>query len=193
MLIKVSFLNYLDVTDALDKFSQSTITSKELKEKTIESIFLLFVNKLTSSIQNTDYNSLTDLILNKSSVISEQTGKSEWPMIEILKVQNFDPLSIYIYNYLRYKNSLRVKLNKEILPKAFDNLYMLLMKFVEKVNTPFSDEVLWTFFNDLFELYVKIKDNTNELEEIEEKIDNMKLEIDEVTSKSNLIKISMGY
>lgn len=186
-------MNYLDVTDALDKFSQSTITSKELKEKTIESIFLLFVNKLTSSIQNTDYNSLTDLILNKSSVISEQTGKSEWPMIEILKVQNFDPLSIYIYNYLRYKNSLRVKLNKEILPKAFDNLYMLLMKFVEKVNTPFSDEVLWTFFNDLFELYVKIKDNTNELEEIEEKIDNMKLEIDEVTSKSNLIKISMGY
>jgi hypothetical protein len=133
-------------------------------------------------LQNTDYNSLTDLILNKSSVITEQTGKSEWPLIETLKVQNFDPLAIYIYNYLRFKHFLRVKLNKEILPKAFDNLYMLLMKFVEKLNTPFSDEVLWAFFNDLFELYVKIRENSIELEEIDEKIDNMKLEIDEVTS-----------
>ena len=99
------------------------------------------------------------------------------------KVQNFDPLAIYIYNYLRFKQSLRVKVNKDILPKAFDNLYMLLMKFIEKLNTPFSDEVLWAFFNELFDIYVKIKESSTELEEINEKIDNMKLEIDEVTSK----------
>ena len=139
---------------------------------------------MTVALQSTDYQSLTDLILTKPGVIVEHTGKLEWPLIENLKVQNFDPLSIFLYNYLRFKYLIRSgKSHKEIIPKAFDNLYLLIMKFVEKLNTPFSDEILWTFFNDLFELYVKLKETSEDMSEVEEKIDNLNLEVEEVTSK----------
>ena len=99
---------------------------------------------------------------------------------------NFDPLAIHIYNYLRYKFLLKQKQHassKDILTKAFDNLYLLIMKFVEKLNTPFTDEILWAYFNDLFELYVKNKENVEDLSEVEEKIDNLNLEVEEVSSK----------
>ena len=168
--------------DSLDKISHSSILSKEVREKSIESIFHLLATKLTTALQNTEYNCLTDLILNKSSIIVSQTCKLEWPLIENLKLQNFDPLTIFIYNGLRYKYLLRAKFNKDTLLKAFDNIYLLIMKFVEKTNIPFSDEILMNLFEDYFEYYIKIKENFDDLSEVEEKIDNLNLEIQEVTS-----------
>lgn len=142
----------------------------------------MLATKVTTALQNTEYNCLTDLLLNKPSVIVEQTGKLEWPLIENLKLQNFDPLTIFIYNSIRYKYLLRAKFNKDTLMKAFDNMYLLIMKFVEKTNTPFSDEILMSLFNDFFVLYIKVKENFEDLSEVEEKLDNLNLEIQEVTS-----------
>ena len=63
-----------------------------------------------------------------------------------------------------------------------NNIYLLIMKFVEKTNIPFSDEILMALFEDFFEYYIKIKENFDDLSEVEEKIDNLNLEIQEVTS-----------
>jgi hypothetical protein len=143
---------------------------------------LLYINKLTTALQSSDYISISDLIFAKSALIVEQTGKWEWPLVENLKVQNFDQLAIFIYNYLKYKFLFKTKPNKDLYSKAFDNLYLLVMKFVEKLNTPFSDELLWTLFNELFDLYIKVKENSEDLEDLEEKVDNLNLEIEETTS-----------
>lgn len=166
----------------MEKFTQSSITSKELKEKTIESIFLQFVNKLTLALQSNDHPGLADLFFSKSALLVEQTGKWEWPLVETLKVQNFDPLAISLYNYLKYKFLFKNKPNKELYPKAFDNLYLLIMKFMEKLTTPFTDEMLFALFNDFFDLYIKVKDSSEDLSELEEKIENLTMEVDETTS-----------
>ena len=170
-----------------------------MRDKSLEVIYQLVVSKLTLALQTGDSNSLTDLMLNKPHVIVELTQRPDWPLIENLKIQNFDPLSIFIYNHLRYKYIIKGKYNKEILLKAFDNLQTLLMKYVEKTNTPFSEETLWSLFNDLFDLYVKIIENfgSEDLTDIQEQIDNLNLEIEEVTSKDKYLNLDitslLGY
>jgi hypothetical protein len=178
----------LDIVEALEKNQKTTSTSKEFREKSIEGIFHLFVTKLSSSLTNAELASASDLILNKPLLVVEQTHRWDWPLIEVLKVQNVDPMAILVYNYLRHKFLLKNTHSNESLHKAFDNLTNLLLNFLGKRSVlPFSDEVLWTFVNDYTELYIKsienLKDST---EEIEEKAEGLGAEVDEETSKQNL-------
>src|SRR4051812_35385413 len=99
----------LDITDLIDKvFIKSSLT-KELKDKATLEVFQTFLNKINEQINNSNYESLSDLILNKSQYLKNTADKLDWVNPENLKVNNPQRLALIIYNYLRFKFSFNIK------------------------------------------------------------------------------------
>ena len=127
-----------------------------MKEKGMIEIFQMFLNKINEYLTNSNGDSLSDLILNKSHYLKEIIPLSIWSSPDSLKASNLNRSTLFIYNYVRYKYSNIVK-TKETYYRAFENLVKFFDVFIGFLNTfNLTEDCFFILFNDFFTSYVNV-------------------------------------
>jgi hypothetical protein len=179
-----------DIVEVIEKcWIKSTATTKEQKEKNLHDIFHSFLDRLNKSLKdNENSDAVADLILEKSVYLTEVTGVTDWPGAETLKVPDFHRLTIFLYNYNKFRFSLNASAKIKDLPfKAFENLAKFLEVLMELSSLELSEELLFCIFNDLFAFYVKAKESNLSEENIIKVQEDMMAIIDMVYEETSKI------
>jgi hypothetical protein len=163
-----------EVLDVVERaWIKSTATTKEQKDKNVFDIFHTFLNRLNKSFTSNSNAELSDLILEKSVYIVDTTGIHEWPNVESLKLSDLHRMTVLIYNYLKYKFHLihfikisqtqqtfiTVSNSKNIKDSSFKSFENLVKLIEGMMDVSFSDELIYSIFNDFFLFYVKARDS----------------------------------
>ncbi len=146
-----------EVLEVIDKaWIKSTALTKEQKEKNLQEIFHCYIERLNKTLKENESNDVLDLVLEKSTYLTTATGVWEWPGAETLKVSEFHRLTIFLYNYNKYRFAPDTTSKiKDLHFKAFENLAKFLEVLVELSSQELSEELLFIIFNDLFSFYLK--------------------------------------
>lgn len=151
-----------EIIDVVEKaWIKSVATTKEQKDKNLHDIFHTYLDRLNKSLKESDSpDAVADLVLEKSKYIYEVTGVADWPGVETLKVNEFQRLTIFLYNYNKFRLSSNTNAKiKDFSFKAFENLAKFLEVLVES-NFGLSEEMLFCIFNDVFNFYVKARESS---------------------------------
>lgn len=170
---------------------KSSATTKEQKEKNLNDIFHVYLEKLNKSLKENETSDISDLIMEKSFYITETTGAYEWPRAETLKVSELHRLTLYLYNYSKYKFAIQAGFHnttKDLAFKAFENLAKFLEILAEFISFELSEDLLSTIYHDVFYFYVKTRES-NTTEDLKAKAkEDLQLILDSIyeeTSKEN--------
>jgi hypothetical protein len=145
-----------EIVEVVDRaWIKSSAHTKEQKEKNLQEIFHTYLDRLNKTLKQNESVDVQDLVLEKSEYILTSTGVSDWPGVETLKVTDLHRLTIFLYNYNKYRYALRSASKiKELQFKAFENLTKFFEVLVELSSQDLSEELLFTLFNDYFKFYV---------------------------------------
>jgi hypothetical protein len=166
-------------------FIKSSLT-KELKERAIIDLFQTILNRINEHITNSNYQSLSDIILNKSQYLKNINENLDWISIENLKINNPQRLAIVIYNYLRMKFSKNTKTVKGNCKKAFDNLVIFCDILMDNLNSlNLHEDCLFTQFEDFFNFYVEARNNNTDKDTTEKIKEDMTATIDLIKEESS--------
>lgn len=176
-----------EIVDLVEKtFVKSTATTKEQKQRIILDIFHTFLLKLNKNLYANDPNENSDLMLQKAEYITSTTKTNNWPAPENLKVSDLHRLTLFMYNYLRSKYTLRTSVKKDGAYKAFENLVKFFEVYIES-QSGLSEELVFGIFRDFFMFYQTARENSESPEAKEGVLEDMGLIIDmldEETSKN---------
>jgi hypothetical protein len=177
-----------EIIDVVERaWIKSTATTKEQKEKNVFDIFHTFLNKLNKSFTSNSNGELSDLVLEKSVYIAETTNIYEWPNVESLKLSDLHRMTVMIYNYIKFKFHLihlitlshsqqtfttvnNTKNIKDSSFKSFENLVKLIEGMMD---ASFTDELIYSIFNDFFLFYVRARDNNQSEENRNKSLEDM--------------------
>jgi hypothetical protein len=173
-----------EINEIIEKaWLNSTATTKEQKDKQLFDIFHTFLNQLNKNLKEDNAFAITDLILEKSILIAESTGIYDWPSAEVLKISNLHRLTLFLYNYSKFRLNLIVtrksgKHIKDLYLRAFENSCRFLEVYLEISSTLYLQaDLVFIIFKDLFEFYVLARENASK--ESQDKIkDDVELLID---------------
>ena len=124
-----------------------------MREKGIHDIFQLFLTRINDNLNNSSYDLLSDIILNKSLYFKEVSNNHSWASPDTLKTNNLNRNTLFIYNYIRYKYS--NTLNKDTYLKQFENLvkfFDVFMGFFSSFNL--TEDCFFVLFDDFFNSYI---------------------------------------
>jgi hypothetical protein len=151
-----------ELVDAIEKcWVKSTATTKEQKEKNLNEIFHVYLEKLNKSLKEVESASISDLIMEKSIYMTDVTGVYDWPRPESLKVSDFHRLTIFLYNYSKHRVAFQAghfNVGKDVAFKAFENLSKFLELLMEMLSFELSEDLLFCIYNDIFHFYVKARE-----------------------------------
>lgn len=151
---------------------KSTVTTKEQKDKNIHDIFHTYLDRLNKTLKSNESADLADLILEKSVFLTNSTGVHDWPGAETLKVADFHRLTIFLYNYNKFRFTLNTQTKiKELNFKAFENLAKFLEVLMELTSMELSEELLFSIYNDVFYFYVRAREEKTLSEENKTKVE----------------------
>jgi len=149
----------LDIIESIEKVTiKSNSATKEQKEKSHHDLFHTYLEKLNKTLKQNESAQLSDLVIEKSSLIGKAISISEWPGAETLKVADFHRLTIPLYNYNKHRHSKM----KEIHFKAFENLAKFLEVLIELSSSEIDETLLFLIYNDIFSYYVMTRRSNNE-------------------------------
>jgi hypothetical protein len=148
-----------EINEVLEKArTQMTQNQKDQKDKHMIEIFSYFLLRLSTKLNDSEPNEITDLILDKSIHISEVTSIYDWPAPELLKVSNLHKMTVQFYNYIKNRTALicakNKKHNKDLAAKACDQLTKFLIKlYDEPLLKRIENNLLYVMFKDIFTFY----------------------------------------
>ena len=151
---------------------------KDQKQKQNLEIFQLFLNQISTNLNNNAIFAIFDLIADKATLFNDIIENIEWSGIENLKIENLNKLSIPIYNYLAFKST---KSDKNVY-KSFENLAHLIESIVTMPGSPFNEEIILIFLTDFVEFYLK-NVNSSRKEEAKELFEGILSVLYEESSK----------
>lgn len=153
------------------------------------------MNKINTFLYDNNANALFDILTEKVLFLKEYTGITEWTPGETLKVQNLHRLSLFIYNYIRFK--MTTKNTKEVYFRGFENIAKFLDVYMEMINNVYIKEIfLFNIFDDFFYFYKKAKETAEDSEHIQTLVGDMEGTLSlifEETSKNNLSQKKFIY
>lgn len=117
----------------------------------------------------------------------DQVGTSEWPNIENLKIASLHRLTIFLYNFLKYKYSTNEKNLQENSFRAFENLAKCIEIYLEMTSLEINEDSLITIFNEFYNSYTKARKHTTHHERVKEDMEAIIDMLNEETSKVILI------
>jgi hypothetical protein len=161
-----------EIIEVVEKsWIKSTATTKEQKEKNLHDIFHTYLDRLNKSLKSNESNDIADLILEKSVYLNNSTGVTEWPGAETLKVPDLHRLTIFLYNYNKFRFALNTQTKiRDLSFKSFENLAKFLEVLMELSSLELSEELLFSIFNDVFYFYVKAREDKSLSDENKTKV-----------------------
>lgn len=151
-------------------WTKSVASTKEQKEKNITEIFYLFLKRLNTHLNESNAAEITDLIFDKSELVSEVLSNYDWPNAETLKVSNLHRLALFFFFYAKSRISLfhpkgKMRINEAPL-KACENLLQMLNVLIElPIISKLQPLFLHVVFQDLFMFYSMINNKSETLKE----------------------------
>lgn len=173
------------IMDTLEKcWIKSTATTKEQKEKQLHDIFHSYLQQLNINLKENRGAEVSDIILEKTHILFETTGVSEWPSGDSLKVTNLHRLSLFLYAHARYRLNL-LHLNRfgkhprEVCLRAFENALKLLEVYGEISSSVYIQEnLIFIIFKDLFDFYCLVRQHTPNKETLDKITEDLNVLID---------------
>lgn len=178
-----------EINEAIEKlYLNININSKEQREKGKLELQKTFLERLSKQLEKSNKREISDLILDKSIVISEITQDYDWPLAESLKVPNLHRSSNQLYIYVRTRlNFLSGKGKKHIKDgaiKGIENIITILNSIIDS-GVKYENLLVYLFFEDLFSFYCLSDFNEKSKESIDELISLIK----EECNISSLVKM----
>jgi hypothetical protein len=121
---------------------------------------------MNEQFNKANYESLSDLILNKSQYLKNVAGTVDWATPESLKVKDLQRPCLLLYNYLRFKYSANLKTVKDYAYKSFENLTTFIELLMDNLNAyNLHEDCFFVLFEDYFSFYVEARKTTTDKEQ----------------------------
>ena len=142
-------------------------SSQEKKDKIILDLHKIFLQKINTHLEKGNIKEIFDLYFDKANTLSEITDCYDWNSLETLRVSNINSNTNSFYTSLRSKLNLLSNKGKrhfkDLEIKGVENICKLL-NLVYDGNLKLDNTVIYSMFEDLFDLYL-LYQNKEEAEE----------------------------